>query len=101
MRSMFYTYFLQSENYDETYIGFTGDLKSRIKEHNQGLTPSTRRYKPWKLIYYEACANEQDARSREVYLKTGMGKRYVKNRIKGFLVNKHMIPLEANVIINK
>ena len=38
-----------------------------------------------KLIYYEACLNEQDARSREIYLKSGTGKRYLKNRLKRFL----------------
>jgi len=37
------------------------------------------------LIYYEACLNEQDARQREKYLKSGMGKRYLKNRLKRFL----------------
>lgn len=37
------------------------------------------------LIYYEACLNEQDARYREKYLKSGLGKRYLKNRLKSFL----------------
>ena len=40
---------------------------------------------PYKLIYYEACIDEKDARNREKYLKTGMGKRYIKNRLKRFL----------------
>jgi hypothetical protein len=31
------------------------------------------------------CRNEQDARAREKYLKTGTGKRYLKNRLKRFL----------------
>ncbi|MFA6405453.1 MAG: GIY-YIG nuclease family protein, partial [Candidatus Paceibacterota bacterium] len=75
---MFYTYFLQSENYDETYIGFTSDLKNRVREHNQGLTPSTKRYRPWKLVYYEACVNEKDAKRREGYLKTTQGSRMLK-----------------------
>lgn len=37
------------------------------------------------LIYYEACSDEQDARSREKYLKSGPGKRYINNRLKRFL----------------
>ena len=81
---MFYTYFLQSEKYNETYIGFTSDLKNRIREHNQGLTPSTRRYKPWKLVYYEACVNEKDAKRREGYLKTTQGSRMLKRRLKEY-----------------
>ena len=40
---------------------------------------------PFELIYYEASKNETDARSREKYLKSGMGKRYIKNRLKRFL----------------
>jgi putative endonuclease len=81
---MFYTYFLQSENYDETYIGFTSDLKNRVREHNQGLTPSTKRYRPWKLVYYEACVNEKDAKRREGYLKTTQGSRMLKRRLKEY-----------------
>ncbi|PIY96439.1 MAG: excinuclease ABC subunit C, partial [Candidatus Kerfeldbacteria bacterium CG_4_10_14_0_8_um_filter_42_10] len=37
------------------------------------------------LIYYEACLNKDDAFARERYLKSGMGKRYLKNRLKRFL----------------
>jgi len=81
---MFYTYFLYSEKYDETYIGFTSDLRKRIIEHNNGLTPSTRRYKPWKLIYYEACLEEKDAKRREGYLKTTQGSRLLKRRLKEY-----------------
>jgi putative endonuclease len=81
---MFYTYFLQSEICEETYIGYTSDLKNRVKEHNQGLTPSTRRYKPWKLVYYEACVNEKDAKRREGYLKTTQGSRMLKRRLKEY-----------------
>lgn len=82
--SMFYTYVLQSENYSEIYTGFTSDLKKRVAEHNQGLTPSTKRYRPWKLIYYEACLNEKDAKRREGYLKTTQGSRMFKRRLKEY-----------------
>ena len=37
---------------------------------------------PVKLVYFEGCLNKEDAYNRERYLKTGMGKRYFKNRIK-------------------
>lgn len=58
---MFYVYVLESINDDHWYIGKTSDLKRRLKEHNQKLNLSTKRYVPWKLIYYEACLNEKDA----------------------------------------
>ena len=82
---MFYTYILQSIKNDELYIGFTADLRKRLKEHNQGLNFSTKRYIPWKVIYYEACLEESDARRREKYLKTTQGNRLIKRRMKDYL----------------
>ncbi len=57
----------------------------RFKEHNLGIVGWTKGRGPFDLIYYEASCNMADARSREKYLKTGMGKRYLKNRLKRFL----------------
>ena len=82
---MFYTYILKSEKNGIMYTGYTNDLRKRLRQHNQGKSYYTKRDKPYLLVYYEACLNEDDARSREKYLKSGMGKRYVKNRLKRFL----------------
>ncbi|OHA64123.1 MAG: excinuclease ABC subunit C [Candidatus Wildermuthbacteria bacterium RIFCSPHIGHO2_01_FULL_48_25] len=81
---MFYVYVLQNKN-RRWYTGSTNDLRKRFNQHNSGKSRSTNKRGPWKFIYYEACVNEQDARSREIYLKSGMGKRYLKNRLKRFL----------------
>jgi len=67
------------------YTGSTRNLRKRLEEHNTGKVFSTKNRRPFELIYYEACLNEQDARNREKYLKSGMGKRYLKNRLKHFL----------------
>jgi len=77
----FYTYVLMSEKDGKFYTGTTNDLKRRIEEHKNGLVFSTKHRLPVKLIYYEACLNKDDAFRRERYLKTGMGKRYLKNRL--------------------
>lgn len=82
---MYYTYVIQSEKDKRFYTGFTRDLRNRLKEHNSGKVASTKNRGPFALIYYEACLNEQDAIARERYLKSGMGKRYLKNRLKRFL----------------
>ena len=83
---MFYIYCLQSEKErEELYFGFTTDLKKRLKEHNSGHNFSTKRYLPWKLIYYEACLSESDAHRREKYLKTNMGRRMMKKRLKDYI----------------
>ncbi len=82
---MYYTYVIQSEKDRGFYTGFTNNLRKRFNEHNSGKVSSTKNRLPFVLIYYEACLDEEDAKSREKYLKSGMGKRYVKNRLKRFL----------------
>ena len=81
---MFYIYVLVSLVNGELYIGRTENLKKRIKEHNLGLSISTKRYKPWKIIYYEACLNKKDSIRRERYLKTSQGTRMIKLRLKEY-----------------
>lgn len=85
---MFYIYVLESMKNGEFYTGFTGDVKKRIEEHNHGLNISTKNGVPWKVIYYEACINKQDAVRREKYLKTSQGIRLMKRRLKEYLFNK-------------
>ena len=82
---MFYTYVLQSLKDKKWYTGSTNNLRKRFKDHNEGKVYSTKGRGPFILIYYEACLNDHDARVREKYLKSGMGKRYLKNRLKRFL----------------
>ena len=79
---MYYTYLLRSKKDGLWYTGFTKDLRKRFSEHNQGKVESTKQRVPFELLYYEACKNAKDAKAREKYLKTGMGKRYLKNRLK-------------------
>ncbi len=82
---MYYVYVIQSKKDKQFYTGFTRDLENLIREHNEGRVSSTKERGPFELIYYEACLNEQDGLAREKYLKSGMGKRYLKNRLKRFL----------------
>jgi len=82
---MQYVYVLKSGKNGRMYTGSTNDLRKRFKEHNNGKSNWTKKGIPWKLVYYEGCLNEEDARSRELYLKSGTGKRYLKNRLKRFL----------------
>lgn len=82
---MFYTYILRSKKNGGMYTGYTNDLRKRFKEHNENKSRYTNKKGPYDLIYYEACLNQDDARSRELYLKSGKGKRYLKSRLKRFL----------------
>lgn len=82
----YFIYVLQSKKDKHCYTGFTVDLRKRLKEHNEGrYTSWTKGRGPFELIYYEASKNKEDARKRELYLKTGTGKRYLKNRLRRFL----------------
>jgi len=82
---MYYIYILRSLVDRRFYTGYTDDLRKRFKRHNSGLVTATKHRSPFEIIYYEGCLNQQDATAREKFLKTGMGKRYLKNRLKRFL----------------
>ncbi len=82
---MFYVYILQSLKDKQFYVGYSDNLKRRLKEHSDGKVISTKNRRPLKLIYFEVCFNQQDATHREKYLKTSWGKRYIKNRLKNYL----------------
>ena len=82
---MCYVYVIRSLSSDYWYTGVTSDLRKRFSQHHEGSAGWTKRHRPYELIYYEACRNRDDATAREKYLKTGMGKRYLKNRLKRFL----------------
>jgi len=85
VRAMHYVYVLQGASHGQMYTGCTSDLKKRISEHNSGKSPYTKPRGPYELIYYEACISSKDAYARERYLKSGMGKRYLKNRMRFFM----------------
>ena len=81
---MYYTYVLKSKKDDKLYTGSTTDLKSRLEKHKKGQVESTKNRRPLKLIYYEACLKESDARRREKTLKSYRGKMFIRNRLKSY-----------------
>ena len=82
---MYYTYVLQSLEDTRFYVGFTENLKLRFEQHQKGTVESTNERRPWQLIYYEACIDENDAKRREKYLKTYHGKMFLRKRLKSYL----------------
>ena len=78
----YYTYILKSGKDGNWYTGCTSDLKRRLVQHNNSDKFPMKFRTPFKLIYYEVCLDSKDAYAREKYLKSGMGKRYIKNRLK-------------------
>jgi putative endonuclease len=86
MNNYYYVYVLISKKDNNYYIGFTKNISRRLIEHNKGKVFSTKNRRPMILVYWEGCLNQTDATNREKYLKTSWGKRYIKNRIKNYLI---------------
>ncbi|MGB4843016.1 MAG: GIY-YIG nuclease family protein [Ferruginibacter sp.] len=61
------------------YVGMSNNVSRRILEHNAGENKSTKAYKPFILIYTETFATRIEAREKEKYLKSGIGKEYLKS----------------------
>ena len=72
---MFYVYLLHSAKDNGFYIGFSTDLKRRLSEHRRGASFATKSRGPWKLVYYEAYTEREDAEGREKFLKSEAGRR--------------------------
>lgn len=86
---MYYVYVLQSDQDENLYIGSTNDLRRRLAEHQAGKSPSTAPRRPFRLVNYEAYADESDARERERRLKLrGEARRHMKGRIQASLQSK-------------
>lgn len=82
---MWYVYVLKSKVKDWRYVGYSGDLKRRFKEHNQGKSHATKNYKPFDLVSYVAVQDEKTAIKLEKYFKSGSGISWM---------NKHLMPEE-------
>lgn len=70
---MFYFYILQSIPTKKLYLGYTPNLKERLKSHNSGENKATKPYIPYELLYYSAFKNQKDALNCEKYFKTTAG----------------------------
>ena len=83
--NMHYVYLLRSLADNNFYTGSTSNLRRRLTEHNQGKNLSTKARVPFKLVYYEAYLVKGDAINREKFLKTTLGKRFIKKQLKNYL----------------
>ena len=79
---MFYVYIIRSETHpDQTYVGFTEDLRQRLTTHNQGGSPHTAKFTPWQLEFYCAFRSKAKALAFERYLKSHSGKAFASKRL--------------------
>ncbi len=86
---MYYVYVLlcldKKRKREKFYIGVTSDLRVRLQRHKQKSVKTTKSFDIIDLVYYEACLSKLDAEKREVQLKTGYGRGYIKKRISDYL----------------
>jgi putative endonuclease len=74
---MYYVYLLKSRFCPtQPYIGSTCDLRQRLKQHNEGRSPRTAKFRPWTLLAYFAFAHKKTAVAFESYLKSGSGRSF-------------------------
>ena len=79
---MYYVYLIRSiPKPDQTYIGFTENLKTRLSSHNHGQSSHAAKFKPWELITYLAFNNKSTAIAFEKYLKSHSGKAFANKRL--------------------
>lgn len=79
---MKYIYLIHSISHrDQRYIGLSTDLKARLAKHNEGGSPHTSKYKPWKLMTFIRFDDDDKAAAFEQYLKSSSGRA---------LANKHL-----------
>jgi len=77
MKKFYYVYILTSENDPSChYTGFTEDLDKRLKAHNIGKIPHTKKYKPWYFETVIAFRSREKAMTFEKYLKSHSGRSF-------------------------
>ncbi|MBK9530803.1 MAG: GIY-YIG nuclease family protein [Chitinophagaceae bacterium] len=79
---MFTVYALKSINRNYIYVGLTNNILRRFNEHQKGQNKTTSPYKPFILIFHEDFITRIEARKREIYLKSGSGKEFLKKIFK-------------------
>jgi putative endonuclease len=75
---MFYVYVISSLTRNYIYVGLTDNVERRINEHQSGKNKTTKPYKPYKVILIEQFETRVKARMKEKYLKSGIGKEFLK-----------------------
>lgn len=73
-----FVYAISSKIQQYIYVGITNDIEDRFERHNRGREKTTRIYKPFELIFLVTVNDRITARLIEIYLKSGIGKEFLK-----------------------
>jgi putative endonuclease len=79
---MYYVYLLESVPAPSCrYVGFTGELRQRLVEHNDAKLPTTAPHRPWRVNTYLAFSSKKQALAFEKYLKSGSGHAFARKHL--------------------
>ena len=84
---MYYTYILYATKYDRYYVGQTNSISKRLVRHNAGYVKSTKKFKPWKMVYYEKFITRKESLRKETEIKKWKSKKMIQKLIKTDLIN--------------
>ncbi len=79
---MYFVYALKSDFRNYIYVGITDNIERRLHQHNTGKNKTTKPYSPFTIILLEEKESRIEARKREIFLKSGIGKEFLKDLIK-------------------
>ena len=79
---MYFVYAIKSISRNYIYVGMSDNLERRLKQHNNGTNKVTKAYRPFILLLSEEFESRGLARIREKYLKSGIGKEYLKTLLR-------------------
>ncbi len=74
MTTTYYVYVLKSKIANWYYVGFTFDINRRLKQHDKGEVRSTKKYRPFILVFVQEVNDRVQARNFEKYLKVRWNK---------------------------
>ena len=68
---MYYVYLIISKknNLIKSYVGYTNNVKKRIKQHNKGKGAKSTRGRMWRLVFKKKFKNKSTAMKYEYFLK--------------------------------
>ena len=82
---MQYVYVIESVEKNYIYVGMTNNVGSRLRQYQSGKSKTTKAYTPFRHILTEVYKTRVETREREKYLKSGIGKEWIKREILGRL----------------
>jgi len=78
----YYVYVVKSVNLPEKlYVGYTLNIISRLKKHNENGSTYTKGRGPWKLIFCCCFPDKFKALEFEKYLKSHSGRAFIQKRL--------------------